>query len=84
MYKLCFLITVNILFNVQIIKGLLFDITDDMTFSFKISDLFYEVSLISADDSNTHLSLFQLMYILQHMLIMLILCLTTFHVISHI
>ena len=53
MYKLCFLITVNILFNVQIIKGLLFDITDDMTFSFKISDLFYEVSLISADDSNT-------------------------------
>ena len=34
------------------------DITDDMTFSFKINDfiLFYEISLISAGDSNTHLS----------------------------
>ena len=44
----------------QIIKGLLFDVTDDMTFSFKISDsliiIFYEISLISAGDSNTHLS----------------------------
>ena len=40
MYKLCLLVTVNILFNVkaQIIKGLLLDVTDDMTFSFKINE----------------------------------------------
>ena len=41
----------------QIIKGLLFDVTDDMTFSFKINDfLIFFISLISAGDSNTHLS----------------------------
>ena len=39
----------------HIIKGLLLDITDDMTFSFKINDFFF-ISLISAGDSNTHLS----------------------------
>ena len=34
------------------------DVTDDMTFSFKINGkkFFYEISLISAGDSNTHLS----------------------------
>ena len=39
MYKLCLLITVNILFNykAQKIKELLLDVTDDMTFSFKIN-----------------------------------------------
>ena len=32
------------------------DVTNDMTFSFKINEKNYEISLISAGDSNTHLS----------------------------
>ena len=31
-------------------------VTDVMTFSFKINENSYEISLISAGDSNTHLS----------------------------
>ena len=54
------------------------DVTEDMTFSFKINEKKAFISLISAGDSNTHLSVNVYLTYADY-----VNTLTTFHVISH-